>query len=82
MNIKPIWTKTLNWIRRLFRLPKKETPEEKTYREYFNKMLLEHRNTALHLYDPDYKVQIPKNPETTKRIFRPPLSSIKHGRAP
>lgn len=48
-------------------------PEErrrlKEYRVYFSKKLLEHQIDKLALYDPEYRVEIPQNPETFKRIF-------------
>jgi hypothetical protein len=61
--------KTLYWLRRLLRLRKKETPEAKAYREYFSKQLLEHQISIQELYDPNYKVSIPKDPEIIKALF-------------
>jgi hypothetical protein len=65
-----IWAKTLYWLRRLFGLRKKETPQVKAYREYFSKKLLEHQLTTLQRYDPNYRPQIPKNPEVAEKIFQ------------
>jgi hypothetical protein len=59
-----------NWIRRLLRLRKKETPEAKALREYYSQKLLEHQLTTLQYYDLNYKAQIPKNPEVIEKIFQ------------
>ena len=39
------------------------------YAAYFSKKLLEHQVNALQFYDPEFRAEIPKDPETLKRIF-------------
>jgi hypothetical protein len=52
----------------LFR-PKERRRLKEQYRVYFSKKLLEHQIDKLELYHPEYRAEIPRNPETLKRIF-------------
>ena len=55
------------WFRRLWR-SKEEIEREEQYRAYFSDKLLEHQTNLLDLYDSEFRAEIPKNPETLKRI--------------
>ena len=56
------------WFRRLW-LSKEEIELEEKYRIYFSDNLLRHQIDKLDLYQPEFRAEIPKNPETLKRIF-------------
>jgi hypothetical protein len=56
------------WFRRWWR-SKEDIEREERYRAYFSKKLLEHQINALQLYDPEFRAEIPRNPETLEKIF-------------
>lgn len=55
----------------LFRPKERQRLKEQAeiYRAYFSRKLLEQQINALNLYQPEYRADIPRNPETLKRIF-------------